>query len=494
MRRILIGLAIVVLLLVLGAAALLARLAPPHLLTAPQRGAVFENVTVVEPGGARMPGRRVTVEDGRIAAIEDAAAGVAPEGYLLPGLIDMHVHGADESIDGQADLFRLLYLAHGVTTIRNTGGGRSQLDERERIARGEIAGPRIFACGGLIDGEPPIWSNSATLEDPAGADALVDAHVAAGFDCLKLYERLRPEVFAALVQAGHERGLTVVGHVPQRVRFEDSGIDDVQHLRGAGRIGAREPILDAGENVRVRLEEWAALSPERIDFVVRTSRDRGVVHTPTLVLFDRSARMERPAELIGAPELALLPRFYGEISWDPRGTRWFESTRPDDWELARRAFANAKRLVSALFRAGVRVHAGTDVGNPFLVPGASLHEELRHLVDAGLTPEQALTAATRWPGELLASPAALGRIAPGAPADLLLSREDPTVDLAALGSLAAVVADGRLYTRETLDAALETARDHYRGQPYERVSLAIGAQRRAAVLRAMRAESSGDGS
>jgi len=143
--------------------------------------------------------------------------------------------------------------------------------------------------------------------------------------------------------------------------------------------------------------------------------------------------------------------------------------------------------VPALFRAGVRIHAGTDVGNPFLVPGASLHEELRHLVGAGLTPEEAWLTATRLPGEFLREPG-LGTVAAGAPADLLLFREDPTRDLAALATLEAVVAGGRLYSRETLDEALEASQRRYRGWLYDTVSMAIGTRRREAALAAARAE------
>ncbi len=487
MRRVFVSLGIVVVVLGLAGAALLGRLSPPALLTPPTRGAVFDNVTVVEPGLSRWEGRRVVVEGSRIASITAAAPGSTPQGFLLPGLIDMHVHGADDSIDGQADLFRLLYLAHGVTTVRNTGGWQVQLEERDRIARGDIAGPRIFACGGLIDGEPPVWSFSTTLEDPEGADALVAAHVAAGFDCLKVYERLKPSVLAALVAAAHAHSLTVVGHVPQRVRFENAGIDDIQHLRGLARSDGREPILDPAENLHLRLSEWAGLSSERIDFAVRTSIEQGVAQTPTLVLFDRVARMDRPDALIAAPDMQLLPRFYGELTWEPRGSPWYDDLPPGTWELAREAFANAKRLVYALFRAGVRIHAGTDIGNPYLVPGASLQEELTHFVDAGLTPEQAWMTATLWSGESLGLKD-LGRIVSGAPADLLLFAADPTLDLAALSSLQAVVADGRLYSRATLDAAVETAVGHYRGALYDRVSMAIGERRRAAVLAAAREE------
>ena len=480
--RIVLGFVALLLLGVVGAGAALFQLSPPVLVVAPEaRDVVFDNVTLVEPGLRRMPGRRVTVEAGRIREIGEALPGSPGEGYLLPGLIDMHVHAPDPTIAGQADLFRLLYLAHGVTSVRNTGGGVAELDERRRITRGDWAGPRVFACGSLVDGEPPVWGFARTLENPAGAAALVREHKQAGFDCLKVYERLRPEVLAALVEAARAEGLPVVGHVPQRVRFEEAGIEDVQHLRGSAREAAREPILDLAANVGARLRDWAELTPERAAFIVQVSREQGIVHTPTLVLYDRSARMNQIERLKQAPELGWLPRFYADLSWDPRGLPWFDASPEEVWELARRGRDNAQRLVGELFRAGVRIHAGTDVGNPFLVPGASLQEELAHLVAAGLNPEQAWVAATRWPGEFLPL-AGLGRIEPGAPADLLLFREDPTQDLAALGSLEAVIVDGRAYSREVLDAALAKARAHYRASFYESVSMAIGEWQREALL------------
>lgn len=486
MRRLWIASAgVLVALLLLGAAALLS-LAPPTPLRPPERGALFANVTVVNPGAGREPSRTVRVEGDRIASIE-ASGGAESGGYLLPGLVDMHVHGADPSIAGQEALFSLLYLAHGVTAIRNTGGGTDQLAERERIARGEEAGPRIFACGPLHDGKPPIWAFSTVVETPAQAEAAVAYVADTGFDCVKVYERLLPEALAALVRGARARRLPVVGHVPDRVRFEEAGIDDVQHLRGVERSEPREPIFDVVARVRRRGQDWAALSAERIDFVARTSLAQGIAHTPTLALIERASRMDRLDEQMAEPRMRLLPRFYSALSWNPRGFPWYEAFAPADWELAREASRSAARMANTLFRAGVRIHAGTDVGNPFLVPGASLQEELYQLVGAGLTPEEAWLTATRWPGEFLREPG-LGTVAPGAPADLLLFREDPTRDLAALGTLEAVVAAGRLYRREVLDDALEASERHYRGWLYDSVSMSIGTRRRDAVLEASRAE------
>jgi hypothetical protein len=476
-------------LVLLGAMAL-GSLAPPPPLEPPERGALLADVTVVNPGAGRAEHRTVRIEGTRIASIEPSGA-AGGGGYLLPGLVDMHVHAADSQIDGQEALYALLYLAHGVTALRNTGGGTDQLAQRERVARGEEAGPRLFACGPLHDGKPPIWGFSTVVESAEQAEAAVAFVAETGFDCLKVYERLLPEAHHALVRAAHGRGLPVVGHVPDRVRFEDAGIDDVQHLRGLERVAPREPILDVVGRLRRRSEDFAALTPERIDAVVRVSLAAGVAHTPTLALLERIARADRLEEQMGEPVMQLMPRFYSALTWNPRGFPWYEALDAAHFERGREAWQGARRLLAALFEAGARIHAGTDVGNPFLVPGASLHEELHRLVEAGLTPEQALASATRVPGEFLREPG-LGRVEPGAPADLALFREDPTRDLAALATLEAVVADGRLYRREALRAALEASRRVYRGWLYDSVSMAIGTRRREAALAAARAERPAD--
>jgi imidazolonepropionase-like amidohydrolase len=129
-----------------------------------------------------------------------------------------------------------------------------------------------------------------------------------------------------------------------------------------------------------------------------------------------------------------------------------------------------KAVVPRLYEAGVRIHVGSDTPNPFVVPGVGLHEELSHLVAAGLTPEEVWVAATRWAGETLGM-SKLGTVQEGAPADFLLFREDPSRDLTALSTLEAVVAQGRLYPKAVLDAALARQRDYFNGWLYDRLSM-----------------------
>ncbi len=130
------------------------------------------------------------------------------------------------------------------------------------------------------------------------------------------------------------------------------------------------------------------------------------------------------------------------------------------------ALLKMKEVIRRMYKAGVRIHLASDVMNPFVVPGASLHQELHLFVDAGLTPEEAWVTGTRWPGEFLGLPK-LGTLQEGAPADFLLLREDPTQDLAALSTLEAVVAQGRLYPKPVLDEAYARYEEHFNGWLYD---------------------------
>ena len=175
------------------------------------------------------------------------------------------------------------------------------------------------------------------------------------------------------------------------------------------------------------------------------------------------------------PELQLLPRLYRDAVWTRKGNRLLASLGEDDYELVAMAHERRMAMVRALHEARVPLHAGTDTPNPFLVPGASLHRELRLFVEAGLPPEAALAAATTVPGAFLGRGElpGLGRIAPGAPADLLVFRRDPTEDLANLATLEAVVANGRLYPREVLEEQLARYREYAAGALVDRLSVAL---------------------
>ncbi len=461
---------IVVVALVLGLGALLGYvLVAPAPLALPERGATLENVTVVRPGVGREAHRRVVVRGGEIASVEpvDPASGGAFAGhYVLPGLVDMHVHFPPKGLPGQTELFAFLFLLHGVTTVRDAGDvdGTATAPARDGERLGHFPGPRVRACGWFVDGEPPLWKNSLVARDPGEGRAAVGRIAADGFDCVKVYNELDAETLAAVRDAAHERGLPVIGHVPMRVPYADARLDDAQHL-----IGVAPPPSDPSLRFPFRLVAWDAVDDARLERVAAESVRSGIANTPTLVTVDRLLGMQDYAALREAPDAKLLPRFYREVVWNPQGgTSPAGPMKADDYAMVARAFERMKEAVRRLHAAGARIHTGSDTLIPFVVPGASLHRELRLLVEAGFTPEEAIALSTRDSAGDLGVPG-LGEIRSGAPADLLVFREDPTVSLDALDSLVAVVRDGRLYPREALDAQMERYRAHFDGALYDAV-------------------------
>lgn len=442
------------------------RLAPPHAVV-PSAGVALSNLVLVEPGGTRHTGVTLVVEGDRVVSLgapsaaarvaggsRAAASGDASDRYtgrfLLPGLVDLHVHHPPAAAVGQRELFALLFLAHGVTSVRDVGAFDLPLERhRARIERGERLGPRTFRCGRLLDGDPPGWPGARVVRGPEDAEAAVASAAAEGVDCIKLYNGLDAATVAAARAAAAARGLRVVAHVPPGVPIEALEGIEVQHLMGLA-------------------DDWPAATPERVDAYVAHSASHQLSHTPTLVAFARAARLDRvEEESPHDPAARLLPRVYRELLWNPARDPlvFLLSPSAGPWSQLDERLALMQRAVRALHAAGVPVLAGTDAMNPFVVPGASLHEELRLLADAGLGAEGAWIAATRRAAEALGRPE-LGRLAPGGPADALLFRDDPTRDLAALATLEAVVSRGRLLTRSDLLAAAARQRDHFERSPY----------------------------
>lgn len=441
---------------------------PPAPLAVPERGATLDGVTVIEPGRGRAERRRVVVEGDRIASVEAARDDGGPWSglFVTPGLTDMHVHFPPAALAGQSELFAFLFLYHGVTAVRDAGDvdGTASDPVRRGVAEGRFPGPRAFVCGPFVDGEPPLWSNTLLARDPEEGRRAVETLAAAGSDCVKAYNGLDAETLDAIREAAHARGLPVIGHVPSRVAFERARLDDAQHL-----IGIPPPSGDASLRFPFVLKQWELLDDARLDRLIALARDERIAITPTLVTIDRLLGMQDWARMQREPDARLVPRFYREVIWSPDGgTSPAGQMAAEDFAMVRRAFAIMKRTVKRMHDGGARLHSGSDTLVAFVVPGASLHRELRLLVDAGLTPEQALAISMRDSAADLGV-AGLGTVAPGAPAELLVFREDPTASLDALGSLAAVVRDGRLYPRESLDAQLARYRAHYDGALYDAI-------------------------
>ena len=438
---------------------------------------VLADVNLVNPGLDRLAHQQLVFRDGLIAEITDAKVGAAdsdlPERYagafVLPGLIDMHVHYPPLPLvsAGDTDLFNILFLRYGVTTVRVTGSaGDSIFRLRQRVRDGEAAAPRIFTCGPILDGDPPAGMQSKVVRDPGEAIAAVEELAAKGVDCIKVYNNMPPEVLASIGEASASHGIPVIGHLPTGVAFEEAAINDVQHLTGVPEL-PRKVFADIHEWFVAQERAWEQLDATRIDAVVAASLRNGMVHTPTLVAWHQGARrLDNPEGQHDSATGRLLPRYYRDVLWAPRVT---------SMAMARtgRRIIEKNSVVEALYHSGVRVHLGSDTPVAFVVPGVSIQQELEEFVRAGLTAEEAWVAGTRWPGEFLGMPG-LGTIAQNAPADLLIFREDPTQDLMALETLEAVVAAGRLYTVAELEEALVRQRDRFESRLFDALTVRLG--------------------
>ncbi len=458
-RALISGAIVLVLLGAIGAWVFVRGLAQPAPLGAPERHRlVLDDVVLVEPGLSRAPHRRLVVEGSEIREIAGAEDSSEFAGmFVLPGLVDAHAHFPPSWLPGQVELWAYLFLRHGVTGIRvpaDVAPGTSSW-ANDQIEAGTFAGPRVSTCGRFIDGPNPVFASAIVVTTAEEARTAVEEVAAAGYDCVKAYNELDATTLGAIREAAAEHGLPVIGHVPWRLSLEEARLDDVQHQFGFHARTSADPFGD--------LDDRLVLPDERVDQVIEALLRDDAAMTTTLVTRDRMSRAREISRNPDDPMRRWLPPWYADALWRvPGGIN--PANRMTDEELVKlgRVNRNLAEAVPKLHAAGVRLRAGTDTFAPPIVPGVSLHEELALLVSGGLTTEEALAIATRGNAEALPVPG-LGRLRPGAPADLAIYREDPTVDLAALDSLVAVVQDGRLYTRDMFDAQDARLAESYAG-------------------------------
>jgi len=393
----------------------------------------FVGVHVVPMNRETILADQTVVTDGdRIVRIGPASEVSPPPGaitidgrgkFLLPGLTDLHVHLTAEEL-------LPVYLANGITTVVNMNGSPDVLEAAERIRSGKLEGPSVYTTGPLVAGEEIRWRNRVIVRTPEEARAEVDDQVAAGYDFVKIYEGLAPEVYAALLDQCRARGVRAIGHVPDQVDPEVFFAGQAAaHHAGSLAWGFFWPDLDLG-NLGALAERFA---------------EHGVAFCPTLALYDTMARQTSDLQgLLDRPEMRYVPK-------STRG--WWTAAVPDVDETRRLFSFWGARAVAAMKAAGVTLLVGTDHPNPFVIPGFSIHDELAALVAAGLSPYEALEGATRNAGSFLRGD--FGTVASGSRADLVLLEDNPLRTVAAARRPLGVMVRGKWYTRSQLDSMLE---------------------------------------
>ncbi|HKZ78083.1 MAG TPA: amidohydrolase family protein [Pyrinomonadaceae bacterium] len=365
--------------------------------------------------------------------------------YILPGLIDMHIH--------YHDWMGELFLAHGVTTVKDLGNVVEWISAVSTdVAQGKMRGPRIFYVGNGLDAPPPARETHVGVDSPAMTRRAVQLLHSRGACAIKIREKITPELLQAITEEAHRLGIKVTGHLRRTDAHEAAlaRIDGLEHASGIVQAIANRPReTQPGENELqtfvADLKSFAQLEPAQTAKLITLLASRKVVLIPTMVNWWRMATDRRDdfagedAEYSKNQSLAYVPD-------DVR--KWWASSaiynvkNADDLATIKSGFKKLQDLLLRHYRTGGKVLAASDTFNS--VPGLSLQRELILMVDAGFTPMQAIMMATHDNAEFLGKGADLGTIGPGKWADIVVLNANPLADIRNIKQVAMVLKDGQV--------------------------------------------------
>lgn len=446
----------------------------------PSPGWAITGVNVVDiEAGELLENRTVVIADGKIASVSSGAEVTADSvidgsgKYLIPGLWDMHVHfrGGDSLVSENKHLLNL-FIANGVTTVRDAGGDITSavLEWRNEIESGNLLGPRIFTSGPKLDGPDAAWAGSIELASPEEVPAAFDSLESLGVDYVKLYDgSISRDVYLAAIEEAEHRGLPITGHMPFTVQFTEAveaGLDATEHmyyvLKGTS---SKEEALTEEIIQRQGTEDplgfWEAL-PRILstyeEAVARQTysmmRKNGTAAVPTLHIGEVLAYLDEQ-DHSGDEYLNYIGE--GIIKTYDRRLNAALNSSAEAQQRRRNLQDKFVELTGELHEAGVTILAGSDSGpfNSFTYPGISLHKELEALVDAGLTPAEALRTATINGAAFFGVSEKYGQVKEGFAADLVLLNSNPLQDISNTRDILAVLWQGdRWLGAEELNAIL----------------------------------------
>lgn len=433
---------------------------------------VVRNVTVIDgTGAAPAAGRTVVISNGVIQQIDAANQITLPQNatildgtgkYLIPGLWDMHVHTA--LIANPAWIRSVcmpLFTSNGITGIRDMGGDFDLIRQvRKEIEEGKITGPRIIAAGPMLDGPGEAFPPVIRLESEAAARAAVDSLREMKVDFVKILSSLPRPVYFAVADESKKLGIPFVGHIPVDIRAaeaSDAGQKSIEHLDGvllscsSQEEQLRKEIDEALAKsdfqafAGLRSRMLASFDGPKASALFQKFVKNGTWQCPTFGFLRSQSSLEEARKKAGTavehvPE-EILNQWNEAIQKSQRSEA--------DLEVGKRRYSKNLEIVGAMKKSGVAILAGTDTDGetPFLVPGFSLHDELQTLVEAGLTPMEALQSATLQPAQFLGLEKTLGTLEKGKQADAVLLDANPLLDISNTRRISAIILRGKLVPR-----------------------------------------------
>jgi hypothetical protein len=374
------------------------------------RPSTLHDVAVVDVAAAQLLQHRdIIIRGEQIAEIRPATTHRRGERYVIPGLWDMHVHLWNE------DPKLGSYLANGVTTVRDMGSDLKHVRLVEaRIARGEMAGPRIYASGAAVSASPtPPDSRMPVkvIRTPNEARHIFDVYYDERVDVIRTLN-LDARSFEALAERSRHDGIPFAGTLPDSVPAADAALDRMVSMERLSGIGLA--CSSRQSELRARLQTVTPAEAQGLDAEIMDTYDAAAANS----LWD-------------------LFRRYG-VRQTPMLTSWSRANSDQAY------YDFALQLTREMARAGVAILAGTDTGEPGTVPGVELHRELELLETAGLSPAEALRAATLEPAKLMRRDD-LGEVKKGATADLVVLTANPLADVRNTRAIDEVIVRGKIF-------------------------------------------------
>ena len=458
-----------------------------HRVTISEDSYVIKNISIIDPINGLQSTKSVIITDNIITKIIDNDNELiannntiidASGKYLIPGLWDAHIHFSFDT--DLAPYMPGLFLAHGVTSVRDTGGPIDLVVKMKDLSLMDpLNNPNVYIAGPLIDGTPNVYNNSSPsfpllsienndiIDIESNVLGIVDREV----DLLKAYEMLTENQFLAIMRIAKKANLKVTGHIPLSMTLFsaiDSGLNGIEHLRNFALSIAsnsdelyreriellKNPDDLPGSDLRSlihskqRMKALDSIDYDKFEEASNLLASKNVWQTPTLLLY-RNFSQKTYTDPSFIPELDKLPNLTKQ--------KWIKEITEVDTIVDKNGLRYSKWLestVGKLHKKNVPFMAGTDTPIGYLIPGRSLHIELEVLVESGFSNLEAIKTATVNPATFFGLEDKTGRIKNGHKADLIILNSNPLDIISNTQDINAVIKNGHLLSRKSLDSLM----------------------------------------